>query len=168
MWPWAIKMRLWQEFPGALTPVTLYTVPASIRSEGTPLVMIDSIYISNLDFQDGEDLISVRIVPSWQSIQNKYAIANNYPIQKAENLIKDKIFMNTWDSIVVQSAKWKSSFMAFGELDMRQVANQWFEHEIVILKNKVVAGTDTPGDREKLMLLTWWAYVIQTNTNSCP
>lgn len=165
-------MRLWQEYPVANAQTVLYTVPASPWAEGTPRVVIDSIYVSNLDFQSWEDLISVWIVPAWQTAQNKYAIANYYPIQKAENIVRDKIIMNLWDSIVIQSTKWKCSFMAFWELDLWQVANQAFEREIVLLKNKVYAGTDTPADREDLMLLSGWAYVIQTNNNtnncSCP
>lgn len=165
-------MRLWQLYPSANVQTVLYTVPASPRAEWTPRVILDSIYISNLDFQSGEDLISVWIVPAGQSAQNRYAIANYYPIQKAENIVRDKIIMNLGDSIVIQSTKWKCSFMAFGEYDLWQVANQGFEREIVVLKNKVFAGTDTPADREDLMLLSGGAYVTQTNNNtnncSCP
>lgn len=160
-------MRLWQEYPSAGVQTVLYTVPSSPRPEGIPRVILDSIYVSNLDFQSWEDYISVWIVPSGQSVNNKYAIANYYPIQKAENVIRDKIIMNLWDRIIVQSEKWKCSFMAFGEYDLWQVANQGFEREVVRLKNKVILWTDTPADREDLMLLTGWAYVIQNNTNNC-
>jgi hypothetical protein len=33
--------------------------------------------------------------------------------------------------------------------------------------DKVVNGTDTPADREDIMLLSGWAYVTQSNVNNC-
>jgi hypothetical protein len=67
-----------------------------------------------------------------------------------------------WDEDQIR-AEWKSwicNVVLFGDLNSTAA-------RVEELKGKVLLWTITVWEKEELMLLSWWAYVIQNNTNNC-
>gem|GEM_PF-6363652 len=111
-----------------------------------PIFLIDSIFITNLDFQSGDDLISLWIVKNGDSASNNNALLNNYTIQKSENIMKGTIYMLPGDSIIIQSTKGKTSFQVYGRCDVASF-------KVAALQAAVIAGTATAAEKEELVLL---------------
>lgn len=67
-----------------------------------------------------------------------------------------------WDEDQIR-AEWKiwiCNLVLFGDIDTTAA-------RVEELKWLVLAGTATAADKEELMLLSWGAYVIQSNVNNC-
>ena len=153
---WHVRPIWWNRQAGWTQPdivVQLYSVP--IDASCNEVV----IYASNTSQSWQSDYIWI-----WTHIQGEAhddtdytAIALYQEIKGWQTTKFDWIKLADWDSIRVYSNSWLVNFTAYGD---EILAIAW-------LKAKVIAGTASGADKEKLMLLTWWAYVIQTNTNNC-
>lgn len=81
-------------------------------------------------------------------------------LEQYERLIEDWLLIWDEDQIRWESTNWTSNIVIFWDINLA-----WAEIET--LKAKVLAWTATAADKEKLMLLTGWAYQINNNTNNC-
>jgi len=79
-----------------------------------------------------------------------------------ERYVEDHISLWDGDQIRTTSTQWYCNMMLVWELN-----HAW--SLIEDLKDKVIDWSATQADKEKLALLSWWIYVIQTNnnTNNC-
>jgi hypothetical protein len=151
--------NLWQINPAADTQTILFSV---LTPGINTIVLLDTLYISNLDFQNWEDLVSVRVVKSGDAVSNDNALLNNYPIAKWENILKWTIYMFEGDSLVVYSKKWNSSFQAFGRYDIHSFRTE-------SLRNKLINNPPlSASEKEELALLGWGSYVDVTQNCNCP
>lgn len=82
-------------------------------------------------------------------------------LEQYERIIEDWLLIWDEDQIRWESTNGTSNIVIFGDINLA-----WAEIEV--LKAKVLAWTATAWDKEKLMLLTWWAYQINTNNCNCP
>jgi len=82
-------------------------------------------------------------------------------LEQYERLIEDWLLIWDEDQIWWESVNWTSNIVMFGDVNLA-----WAEIET--LKSKVLAWTATVWEKEKLMLLTGWAYQINTNNCNCP
>lgn len=81
-------------------------------------------------------------------------------LQQYERLVDDWLLIWDEDQIWWEAETWVANIVLFGDIN-----SAWAEIED--LKTKVLLWTATAADKEKLMLLTWWAYQINNNTNNC-
>lgn len=82
-------------------------------------------------------------------------------LEQYERLIDDWLLMWDEDQIWWEAKVWTANVVLFGDINAA-----WAEIET--LKWKVLAWTATAWDKEKLMLLTGWAYNYNVNNCSCP
>lgn len=93
--------------PGAATPGTLYTAPASTKA------MVTSLYICNTGASP--DSIRVWVVPSGGAAANSNAIYFDMPIPVGNTFLANAVpLLETGDFIVVQSANGNCTFTASG------------------------------------------------------
>jgi hypothetical protein len=162
---------LWQARPTANVVTTLvdfqhlWAWTNSISS----FARVYTIYCHNMDFQSWtQDLISLWLVPPWQTLADKHCILNNYPASNAENILKVELMMVSWSKIFVKSSKGISSFSVFGEVFPFAYDDSLIYNTIMWLLKKVEDGTATVAEKEKLLYLQWWCKVDITNNVSCP
>lgn len=82
-------------------------------------------------------------------------------LEQYERLIDDWLLIWDEDQIWWEAKTWTANIVLFGDVNAA-----WAEIEM--LKWKVLAWTATAWDKEKLMLLTGWAYNYNVNNCSCP
>lgn len=82
-------------------------------------------------------------------------------LEQYERLIDDWLLIWDEDQIWWEAKVWTANVVLFGDVNAA-----WAEIET--LKWKVLAWTATAWDKEKLMLLTGWAYNYNVNNCSCP
>lgn len=82
-------------------------------------------------------------------------------LEQYERLIDDWLLIWDEDQIWWEAKVWTANIVLFGDVNAA-----WAEIET--LKWKVLAWTATAWDKEKLMLLTGWAYNYNVNNCSCP
>lgn len=82
-------------------------------------------------------------------------------LEQYERLIEDWLLIWDEDQIWWEAKVWTANVVLFGDVNLA-----WAEIET--LKWKVLAWTATAWDKEKLMLLTGWAYNYNVNNCSCP
>lgn len=82
-------------------------------------------------------------------------------LQQYERLVDDGLLIWDEDQIWWEAEIWTANVVLFGDIN-----SAWAEIED--LKTKVLLWTATAADKEKLMLLTGWAYNYNVNNCSCP
>lgn len=82
-------------------------------------------------------------------------------LEQYERLVDDWLLIGDEDQIWWEAKVWTANVVLFGDVN-----SAWAEIEL--LKSKVLAWTATAWDKEKLMLLTGWAYNYNVNNCSCP
>ena len=78
-----------------------------------------------------------------------------------ERVIEDGILLWDEDQIWAEWKHWICNIVLFGDIDSTAA-------RVEELKLLVLAWTITDAEKEELMLLSWWAYQVNINTNSCP
>jgi len=95
-------------FPTAGTTTLLYTVGALTNATGTVFCMNQNNTV---------DLIKVALVPNAQVLSGNSYIAYNTMIYHGQSLYLQQIYLNSGDSIYVESQNGTSNFIFNGTLD---------------------------------------------------
>lgn len=164
-----LPRRLGQDAPATNTVSTLYTcvdlssVYPNLTMAG--IVRVISLYAVNRDPQSETDSVSIWIVPNGDSPSEENVLVNNYPLVKAEELLKSKIILQEWDTIQIRSSKWISTFHAYGEIEYYATEQFNIRWRVVELQQAVANWSANDSEKEELVLLLGWA--IQNNSNVC-
>lgn len=82
-------------------------------------------------------------------------------LEQYERLIDDWLLIGDEDQIWWEAEVWTANVVMFGDIN-----SAWAEIET--LKSKVLAGTATAADKQKLMILLGGAYNYNVNNCNCP
>lgn len=107
-------------------------------------------------------------ISTWLSVteaERKQRILYTWELKQYDQIQLDWLLFWDEDQIRAEGKIWICNIILFGNVD--STASRVEE-----LKGKVLAWTITVSEKEELMLLSWGAYVVQTNNNtnncSCP
>ena len=92
--------------------------------------------------------------------ERKQRILYWWNLKRYERFVEDWLMF--WDLDQIW-AEWK---IGVSNIEVRWDLDIW-AYRKEELKEKVLLWTATAADKQELMLLSWWAYVVQNNTNNC-